>query len=680
MKKLTYKLLCTLMAAAFCAAAFAQDPDWHVIPKDDLAGNRGELAKILQTTATEEQCLEVMQRESDVALVALDENTLYLKMLAGKRLATHGTAKSVPVLVAMLEKYPEGFFARYALETIPGAEVDAALCEALPNLKEPTVIAGVLTTLGVRGNAASEKTIFGFVKNDDADVRNAAAYAYSSCVDVNNTIGDPDTVDFNDELVDAALLLAELFAAKGDKDAAVNIYEHIAKADNIKAYRKESGTYQHILALGNEGIEELVTNINSPDIKMFLVAMKAGRQLPAGDAVTKAMIEQLDKQDNPLRKALLVRAIGDRTDDVSKAMSRGVISQLAQSGDEVVRVAAIDALRNIGNPTVLPILIAAANQSDSQAIADAAKKTLAELPGKEVDAAIVDLLEKGNAATKILAIKLIEERRIITAFAQLKKGLEDSDANVQKAALDALGQVASIDELPVLLDVLSRVTNQDELKELQNVLMSACTRMPQEAAATEVSKMIPTSPRPIQLFQMDMLMQIAGPKAVATVESYAWGNDVPLKDKATALLGTWRSPPDIELIAAACLKLAKEATDDRFKIRGVRGLIRLARQFDMSEQRKLEIAKQVFDVAERDDDKVLVFDVYSRNPTTNMLAAAMAHIDNPTFREKACESAVIIGERAPDKLAAIPAAMRAVLEKSTNADMKARAQRVLDRQ
>ena len=677
MKKITLRILSVMIITAICATVFAQDPDWHVVPKDDLSGNRGEIAKTLQTSATEDVCLEVMQRPEN------DENTLYLKMLAGKRLATHGTVKSVPVLIAMLEKDKEGFSARYALETIPGAEVDAALCEALPNLKDPAVIAGVLTTLGVRANSASTDTALQFMKNDNADVRKAAAYAFACCVGDKVVDYDASLPPINAELADAAFLLAECCTAKnvkfGNQVIATQIYISIAKAD-IKAYQKESAIYQHILALGNEGITELVTQINSPDIKLFLVAMKAGRELPAGDAATKAMIAQLDNQTDPLRKALLVRAIGDRKDNASKAFSLPTISKLAESGDEVVRVAAIDALRNVGNPTVLPILIAAANQTGSQAISDAAKKTLAELPGKEVDAAIVDLLEKGDATAKITAIKLIEERRIISAFAQLKKGLEDSNADVQKAALDALGQVASVDELPLLLGFLSQMNDPAELKTLQDVLMSACTRMPQEAAATEVVKVLPSSPQPIQLFLMDMLMQIAGPKAVATVDTYAWGNDAQLKNKATELLGRWRSPQDVELVAAACLKLAKDASDDRFKIRGIRGLIRLARQFDMPEQRKLDIAKQVFDLAGSDDDKLLVFDVYSRNPTANMLAAAMQHIDEPVFREKACEAAVIIGEKTPDKLEAVAAAMKAVIDKNANVDMKARAQRVLDRQ
>ena len=651
--------------------AFAQDPDWHVVPKDDLSGNRGEIAKVLQTTADEATCLQVLQREGT------DDDTLYLKQLACKRLGTHGTAASVPQLISMLDLENQGFFARYALETIPGDEVDAALCKALPNLKRPDAIAGVLTSLGVRANPNSTETAKAFLVFDNAEVRKAAAYAFACC-------GGDATVEYfsNRELdvdqADSGFLLAEIFAHKGETDKAIALYEALAKAD-IKAYQKESAVYWKILNLGNDGIDELVTQINSPEPKLFLVAMKAGRELPAGETVTKAMVDQLDGQTNNIRKALLVRAIGDRTDAASKAVSLPAISELAKSGDEKVRAAAIDALRNIGDASVVPILIAAANQSDSKMVADAAKKTLANQSGAEVDAAIVALLEKGDATAKITAIGLIEERRIISAFPQLKKGLEDSNANVRKAALDALGQVASIDELPLLLGFLDQMKDEKDLEALQHVLKSACTRMPQDAAATETTKAIDTASKATKLFLLELLMEIAGPNAMETVEHYAWGDDAEMKSKAMELLGRWRSPKDVDLVAAACLKLAKDAPERGQRYSASRGYIRLARQFDMPEDQRIEMAKQMLTLQNRVEDKLLVFDVYGRNPSANMLAETMKLINVAQFREKACETAVVIGEKMPDKTEAVTAAMKTVLEKSENDDIKARAQRVLDR-
>ena len=661
------------LSVALTVPLFAQDPSWHQVPKDDLLGNRGEIAKTLLTTTNEDTLLSIVQRPET------DEPVLYLKMLACKRLATHGTKAAIPALVAQLDKEKEGFFVRYALETIPGPEVDAALCAAVKELKRPEAIAGVFATLGVRKNPASAATAKEFLKHANADVAQAAGFAYAAT-------GGEGAIEFftqkslDSQFADSGFLLAKELAEAGKKDLAIKVYDALAAAD-IKPYQKESAVYRGILVRGLDGIPMLVAQLNSESPKLFEAGLKAGRELPAGAAVTKAMVEQLDKQKDAVRVSLLIRAIGDRTDKESKAASLPVIAGLATSGEEVVKVAAIDALRNIGDASVLPTLIDAANQTESALAAEAAKEALSNLPGKEIDAAIVGMLDKGNTVQKTTAIALIEDRRIQSAFPLLKKSLQNADAGVRKAALDALGQVSSIDDLPMLLEVLSAAKDEDDAKAIQKVLLSACTRMPKDAAAEKVVGLFAKSDSmPVKLFCFDLLKEIGGPKALSAVEGYAWGNVPELVDKATEMLGSWRDPDDVELVAAACLKLAKEAKDNKYKIRGLRGYRRLAQQFNMSEERRIAICKDILAIADRNEDKILVFEVYARYPSLKTLDLALEHLDNPAFTERVAEVAVIIGEKLQGKSPKTADAMKKVLEKSKNDQTKAKAKIVLDRQ
>ncbi|MDR1269138.1 MAG: HEAT repeat domain-containing protein, partial [Planctomycetaceae bacterium] len=607
-----------------------------------------------------------------------EDDILRLKMFAYKRLGMYGTKAAVPVLVEKLDIEKEGFYARYALETIPGIEVDAALCEATKTVKRPETLAGILTTLGVRGNSKSAATAKEFLKHEDLDVRKAAGYAYAGN-------GGNEAVEFftqkslDPALADSGFFLAEIFAKNGQKDTAIKIYDALAVAD-IKAYQKEAALYWGILIRGLDGIDLLVAQLNSESPKFFGVGLKAGRELPAGNAVTKAMVEQLGKQSDPLRKSKLVRSIGDRKDKESRVVSLPAISEFAKSGEVVVRVAAIDSLRNIGDPSVLPILIDAANQTDSPEVAKAAENTLRNLPGKEIDDAVVGLLEKGNAATKITAIGLVEDRRIISAYPLLKKGLLDTDAGVRKAAIDALGQTAGIEDLPILLDVLDKAKSEEEAEKILVVLKSACTRLPQDAASSEVLKLFADGSTAMKINLLDLLKEIGGAKAMEIANQYAWGDDAELKDKATAILGQWRSPQDLQLIAAACLKLAKESKENKFKVRGLRGYIRLARQFSMSEEQRLQICQEVYDLADRDEDKVLIFDVFARNPSLKVLGVAVQYLDNEKFKEKAAESIVTIGEKLQGKSPQTADAMKKVIFQSRNDNIKERAKRVLDKQ
>ncbi|MDR2438456.1 MAG: HEAT repeat domain-containing protein [Planctomycetaceae bacterium] len=653
-------------------SVFGQDPAWHRVPKDALLEKGADVIKMLLSTTDENAMLNIVKQSG------AEDDILRLKMFAYKRLGMYGTKAAVPVLVEKLDIEKEGFYARYALETIPGNEIDAALCEAAKNVKRPAVLAGILTSLGVRGNPQSAATAKEFLKHEDLDVRKAAGYAYAG------TAGDEAVEFFTQKSLDPALadsgfLLAEIFANKGEKEKAVKIYDALAVAD-IKAYQKEAALYRGILIRGLDGIDLLVAQLNSESPKFFGVGLKAGRELPAGNAVTKAMVEQLAKQSDSLRKSKLVRSIGDRKDKESKAVSLPALSELAKSGDVVVRVAAIDSLRNIGDPSVLPILIDAANQTESPEIAKAAENTLRNLPGKEIDDAIVGLLEKGNSVAKIKAIGLVEDRRIISAYPLLKKGLQDSDAGVRKAAIDALGQTAGIDDLPILLDVLDKAKSEEEAEKILNVLKSACTRLPQDAASSEVLKLFANGSTAMKINLLDLLKEIGGAKAMEIVNQYAWGDDAELKDKATAILGQWRSPQDLDLVAAACLKLAKESKENKFKVRGLRGYIRLARQFSMAEERRLQICQEVYDLANRDEDKVLIFDVFARNPSLKVLDVAVKYLDNEKFKEKASETVVAIGEKLQGKSPQTADAMKKVIEKTANNSIKERAQRVLDKQ
>ena len=609
------------------------------------------------------------------------DDTLYLINLACKRLGTHGTKEAVPALAAMLGDEKVAHYARYALETIPAPEVDAALREATKNLKGK-LLAGVVNSLGVRRDAAAIPLVLPLLDNDDPEVVRSAY----GCL---GYIGTPESADallkirpvdpYKNFQADALFEAAQQFRAKGDLKQANRVYEAVFGMD-FPRYQKNAALYWRIKTTAvddlNAAIALMVGQVGA-DEALFAVAIKAARELPAGDAVTKAMIAELDKLPSE-RKALWIAALGDRIDDASKAVSVPAIGAQLASSDPAVKLAAIKALARIGNASVLPALIAATSEAD-ETIAAAAKNTLVAIPGKAVDDAIVKLLETGDLNQKNAAIRLIEQRRIISAFDLLKKGL--SNPGTYRASLDALGQVATLDDLPFLLDQLTVGKSADETAALQKVLMSACTRMPKNEAAEIVEKRFASASPEQAAFLVDLLKEIGGGKAVAAVVVHAWGENEILKDKATAALGSWRSPEDNDLIAEACLKLAKEAADNKYKLRGLRGYIRLPRQYgSIPEERKLQMVNQYMELAARKEDKLLVFDVFARNPSPKMLEAAVAYLADAELKDKAVETVIIVGEKIQGKSPATAAAVQKAADATANEGLKARAKVVIDKQ
>ncbi|MDR1290702.1 MAG: hypothetical protein LBK06_05840, partial [Planctomycetaceae bacterium] len=110
-------------------SVFAQDPGWHKVPDDALDKSRAEIIRKILNSTNEAELLEIVSPSTE------GNARLQIKIFAYKRLGMYGTKAAVPVLVSKLEVANEGFYARYALETIPDQEVDAELCKITESVK-----------------------------------------------------------------------------------------------------------------------------------------------------------------------------------------------------------------------------------------------------------------------------------------------------------------------------------------------------------------------------------------------------------------------------------------------------------------------------------------------------------------------------------------------------------------
>jgi len=101
-------------------------------------------------------------------------------------LATVGSAKSVAALAPLLRDAKTAEAARYALQPIPGAEVDTTLREALGALNGREK-AGMIGTLGMRGDTAARSALAAIKDNSTEQplVREAAGRALERLANLN---------------------------------------------------------------------------------------------------------------------------------------------------------------------------------------------------------------------------------------------------------------------------------------------------------------------------------------------------------------------------------------------------------------------------------------------------------------------------------------------------------------
>jgi HEAT repeat protein len=387
---------------------------------------------------------------------------------ACRELARCGTRDAVPVLAALLDSEELADMARYALEPIPDPAVDEALRAALGRLKGP-LQTGVIHSIGARRDPAAASALAALLNDPDVEVARAAATALGN-------IGTSEAVIVLEKSLSSAapllsavqdglLRAAEHRLAAGDAATATRVYDGLNAPAHPPAVRT-AALRGAILVRGPGGLPLLTAALNDPDDVAFTTALRTAMERP-GAETTQALATALKAVPEP-RQLQLLKVLGLRAD----ATALPALEDIVRAGVPAARAAAIQSLAQIGSPSAVPLLAAAAADADAT-VAEAAHSTLAGLPGAEVNAAITALLDQPDSRTRAMAADLVARRRITDALPRLLKLAADADPTLAAAGLKALGDLAGPAEVPALLDLMKR---SDKPQAVEKTLVSICTR------------------------------------------------------------------------------------------------------------------------------------------------------------------------------------------------------------
>ena len=561
------------------------------------------------------------------------------KAIACKQLAIYGTKDAVPALAALLPDEQLASWARIALEAIPDPAAEEALRQAMGKLQGRLLI-GVINSLGVRRDAKATDALVGRLKDADAEVASAAAAALGRLGGASiakileqSLAGAPAAV--RSAVAEGCILCAERFLAEGNADEAVKLYDTVRKGDVPKTRICEA-TRGAILARQSAGVPLLVEQLRSADKDLFAIGLRTARELPGREA-TAALVAELG-QATPDRQALLILALADRGD----AAGLPAVLQAAKSGPEKARIAAIRVLPRLGDASCVPALLDAAKAGEAE-LSQTALAVLADLPGKEVDDDVAARLGKAQGKDRQVLIQLAGQRHIEAATPELLKAAEDADGQVRAAALVALGSTIAIGDLPVLIARVANPRQPEETKAAEEALSAACTRMPdREACAERLVAAMAQCPAPAKRRFLGVLSAVGGAKALQTVGAAAKDADPETQDAASRLLGEWMNAD----AGPVLLDLVKTAADKKYKIRALRGYIRLVRQFSMPEPQRAEMCRTALEIADRDAEKKLVLEVLERYPSIDMLKLAVEPSSKaPSLKDDATAISLLIAEK-----------------------------------
>ena len=581
------------------------------------------------------------EKESELLAVLRSEAPAAEKAIACKNLAIHGSSEAVPDLAKLLPDEQLSSWARIALESIPGSEADAALRAATESL-QGRLLVGMINSIGVRRDADSVETLIPRLQDADTEVVAATAIALGRIGNEAATASLRKSLaaapaETRSSIAEGCVLCAERLHSDGKSADAVAIYDEVRSAD-VSLQRVIEATRGAILARNQEGIPLLLEQFRSPEKGLFQVALTTAREFPGG-TIDKALVTEMTDA-TPDRAALIIQAMADRPETVILT----AVLDAAGKGPKQVRLSAIEALGRVGNVSCLSSLLKIAVDGDAD-LADGARLTLAEIPGEDVNAQIVALIPRAAGKTCPLLLQLVGQRRI-NAIPLLLKAVAHADKEVRSAALIALGETVPLKSLSVLISQVVSPKYPDDAPIAQQALKAASIRMAdREACATELSTAVDKTPSvPIKGALLQILGAMGGPKALATMGIAAKSKDAQLQDISSRLLGEWMT----EDAAPVLLELAKIPAN-QYKVRALRGYIRIARQFVLPEEQRAEMCQTAFDAASQTAEKKLVLDVLKRYPSIETFKQAIKAMEVADLKEDATQATLVIAQKLSEK-------------------------------
>ena len=378
-----------------------------------------------------------------VALLQSPGSSLADRARACQQLAIVGTAEAVPPLAALLADDKLAHYAREVLEVMPDPAAAAALRGALARLEGPRLI-GVINSVGARRDAGAVPALTNLARSGAPPVAHAALRALGR-------IATPDARQLLQGLLAHASEPTRTAAAEALLDAADRsenaeaLYEAVRRAELPVAVRA-AATRGAILVRREGALPLLAEQLRSSEEAFRHIGIRCVRELSPDALPPRAFLPELDRLPAPLQ-ALLIAALADRRD---AAAYLGALEARAGDDDEVVRLAALQALGKIGGDSTVPVVLRATTGPEGPG-QNAAWAALARMRAPGVDAALLDALGAAPPARRVRLIAVLSERNAGSATPALFAQAAAPEPEVRAAAWRALAIVARPADLPELL-------------------------------------------------------------------------------------------------------------------------------------------------------------------------------------------------------------------------------------
>jgi len=281
------------------------------------------------------------------------------------------------------------------------------------------------------------------------------------------------------------------------------------------------------------------------------------------------------------------------------------------------------------------VLLDAAVEDDPE-VAQAAKATLARLPGRDVDANLLARLPRETGAKGQVLIELAGRRRIAGILPAMVRSAQDADAGVRAAAIEVIGALGGDKEAPELVKILRKTADPKDQAAIEKALTAVSSRGG-AACARHLLPLAAVSEPALRIIALRALVCAGGPDALAAVKAAIDDKQESVQDEAVRTLSAWPGRwPDDAGAAEPLLALAKSDRKVLHQVLGLRGYLQYVQAAKtLKDADRLVKVKEILPLVKRPEDKKVVLAALAEMPQPGALEIVEPMLKDDAVRAEA---------------------------------------------
>ncbi|MGA2661451.1 MAG: HEAT repeat domain-containing protein [Verrucomicrobiota bacterium] len=501
-------------------------------------------------------------------------SSLEAKRFACQQLAIVGGSAALPALARLLANEETAGIACLALTTYPPGKADGILRDALPSVSGAARIQ-VITALGDRRDSRAVRVLAQRADDGELAVAEAAIAALGKIGDAAArkaiaVLGSRARPALAPALAEAALRGAERLGAAGDRRGAIAAYEELLDSSPAGCVRR--GALEALLRLDEDRRQQrILAALHGMDSFLKPVAIAAVRTLPAGVS-SEPFVAELHNL-TPVEQVWMIDSLAAR-DDLG---ARLAIYTSVSSPNRAVRLAAIQALSRVGDPSLVSMFAGALGSAKTAEESRVIETALVNLRGgAAADKAITAEVKRCGGKARAGVMSALAQRVGPAANPVFFGETESKDPAVARAAFRALGKTAEESDVPSLVEALVNLRDKEVRPDAENAAVQGLAKMQSAPSRSALVRGALGRAHTIESRRslLGLLPGCADARALDALKTAAADPDPGIRDAAIRALADWPDAAAWDTLAGVCNQPGNETAQGL----ALRGLVRLARE------------------------------------------------------------------------------------------------------